>query len=122
MKEISLEYIFPTSIKFLFKRFSTAAGLSEWFADDVWIEGDIFKFKWKDTQSRAKVITDYNKKIIFHWLDSDIHTFIEFINNQMGKNTVIKINEKLPDDEDEDEMVMFWDNQIHRLKRKLGIL
>ena len=34
-RKIELEYIFSSSVKVLFSRLSTPAGLSEWFADDV---------------------------------------------------------------------------------------
>ncbi len=39
-----LEYTLNCSPKVLFSRLSTAAGLSEWFADDVTVEGNLFTF------------------------------------------------------------------------------
>ena len=45
--KFELEYTFNTSPKVLYPRFSTAGGLSEWFADDVHVNGKIFTFIWK---------------------------------------------------------------------------
>ena len=46
-----LEYILNASPKVLYNRISTAGGLSEWFADGVEANGNIFKFRWEKAVS-----------------------------------------------------------------------
>ena len=42
--KLQLEYLINCSPKVLFNRLSTAAGLTEWFADDVRVKGNLFYF------------------------------------------------------------------------------
>ena len=52
-KRIELEYIFSSSVKVLYSRLSTPAGLAEWFADDVIQKGNQFIFVWNKTEQSA---------------------------------------------------------------------
>ena len=52
-RKIELEYIFSSSVKVLFSRLSTPAGLSEWFADDVFQKGNQFIFIWNGSEQPA---------------------------------------------------------------------
>jgi len=44
--KLQLEYTMNCSPKVLFNRLSTAAGLTEWFANYVKVKGNIFTFIW----------------------------------------------------------------------------
>ena len=67
-----LEYTLNCSPKVLFSRLSTPEGLSEWFADNVTIEGNIFTFHWNKTQSKARLAAlRENKLVRFEWLGSE---------------------------------------------------
>ena len=64
-KLVQLEYIVNCSPKVLFNRLSTAAGLTEWFADDVRVKGNLFTFFWGGTNEEAeKKINKENKMLI----------------------------------------------------------
>ena len=52
--KLQLEYIINCSPKVLFNRLSTASGLSEWFADDVRVKGNLFTFVWGDSDQIAE--------------------------------------------------------------------
>ena len=71
-KKIELEYIFSSSVKVLFSRLSTAAGLSEWFADDVIQKDGKFIFIWNGTEHPAILVDQKNNVFIrFRWEDSE---------------------------------------------------
>ena len=79
MKEIQQEYLLKTSSPVLFSRLSTASGLAEWFADNVIVEGSIYKFYWGDVAQQAEIVRiNPNESIRFRWLDSGVSGEFEF--------------------------------------------
>ena len=122
MKQVELEYLFPFTIDFMKKRFSTASGLNEWFADDVAVDHNTFTFRWKNNESVAKRTVNTKDTIRFEWQD-DVGKFTQFkfIRNKLNKNTSVIITETFDDDETEDEIRLYWDNLMNILKRKLGV-
>ena len=123
MKEITVDYIFKTSTSLLFKRLSTASGLSEWFSEDVTVKNGVFNFKWDGNIQSAKI--DVDKKtftVKFDWLDED-KDFLEFRIEQssISKELSLFITDFVENDEDEDDAYELWDNLIGRLKTKLGL-
>lgn len=79
-RKIELEYIFSSSVKVLFSRLSTPAGLSEWFADDVFQKGDQFVFVWNGTEHDATLLeSKVNSYVRFRWNDAeDEEEYFEF--------------------------------------------
>jgi uncharacterized protein YndB with AHSA1/START domain len=123
MKKVTIDYIFPTSPKLLYKRLSTASGLNEWFADNVTVDDNTFTFEWQGYEQVAKFKNDRkNMCIKFDWLDDD-KEYLQFNleKSDMSKATTLYITDFVEDDETEEDAREFWDNQIRRLKRKLGI-
>lgn len=120
-----LEYTLNCSPKVLFSRLSTPAGLSEWFADDVTIEGGQFTFHWGKTEYRARLTAlKENKLVRFDWEDNteDKETnFFEFriIVHDITGDLALLITDFAEPDEKEDAIYL-WDSQINDLKRVLG--
>ncbi len=119
-----LEYIINTSEKILYNRLSTASGLTEWFADDVDVQDDIFTFIWNGSEQKAKLISKKNLSYIkFHWLDDeDENTYFEFRLNklELTGGLALLITDFIEDDEKEDA-INLWDAQISELKHILGL-
>ena len=70
--QFELEYTLNSSPRLLFARLSTPEGLSEWFADDVAIDGDVFIFHWQTSEARARLAAiKENKMVRFEWLDRE---------------------------------------------------
>ncbi len=121
-----LEYTLNCSPKVLFSRLSTPEGLSEWFADDVTVDGDLFTFHWSKTESKARLATvKENKLVRFEWLDNDVDkesNFFEFriIVHDLTGDLALIISDFAEPDEKEDAIYL-WDTQINDLKRILGI-
>ncbi len=129
-EKISLEYIFKTSPGILFSRLSTASGLSEWFADDVNIKENIYTFMWDKTEQTAEMLQKKeNKTIRFRWLDeednsptdneeSDYFEFKITVLELTGETALIVTDTVLP--EEMEDTIELWNEQIERLRTKLG--
>jgi hypothetical protein len=65
----------------LYNRFSTASGLSEWFADDVHVKGKMFTFIWDGSEQVAEMIQNKDSRLVrFKWEDDEEEeTYFEFL-------------------------------------------
>jgi uncharacterized protein YndB with AHSA1/START domain len=121
-----LEYTLNCSPKVLFSRLSTPEGLSEWFADDVTIEGNLFTFHWSKTEFKAHLeLVKENKLVRFGWIDDEADketNYFEFkiIVHDITGDLALIITDFAEPDEKEDAIYL-WDSQINDLKRILGI-
>ena len=121
-----LEYTLNCSPKVLFSRLSTPEGLSEWFADDVTIEGNLFTFHWSKTEFKARLESvKENKLVRFEWTDDEVDketNYFEFkiIVHDITGDLALIITDFAEPDEKEDAIYL-WDSQISDLKRLLGI-
>jgi uncharacterized protein YndB with AHSA1/START domain len=121
-----LEYTLNCSPKVLFSRLSTPEGLSEWFADDVTIEGNLFTFHWSKTEFKARLESvKENKLVRFEWTDDEVDketNYFEFkiIVHDITGDLALIITDFAEPDEKEDAIYL-WDSQINDLKRILGI-
>ncbi len=121
-----LEYTLNCSLKTLFPRLSTPEGLSEWFADSVIIDGDVFTFIWNKAEYKARIVTVRENKLVrFEWTDTieDNETnYFEFkilVHDLTGDLALIITDFAEPDEKE--DAIYLWDTQITDLKRALGI-
>ena len=120
-----LEYTLNCSPKVLFSRLSTPEGLSEWFADDVNVEGDVFTFMWGKTEAKARLSAiKENKFARFEWLDNfdkDSNYFEFRISVEELSGSVALFITDFAEAEEKDDAIYLWDTQITDLKRALGM-
>ena len=125
MQKVVLEYLFHTSPSILFEQISTPYGLMGWFAQDVDVHGNIFIFRWGDYRMDAKVmIHPHDNFIRFDWLDEEEGTYTELKleYNVLSKDTSLKVVDFADDtEEDRDDLIKLWDENIKRLKLRLGL-
>ena len=57
MVRYELEFHIRSSVSILFNCLSTPGGLSEWFADDVNCNRDVYTFIWNDSEQEAELIS-----------------------------------------------------------------
>ena len=122
-RKIELEYIFSSSVKVLFSRLSTPAGLSEWFADDVFQKGDQFTFIWNGTGHTATLRDlKINSYVRFGWNDAeDEEEYFEFnIHVEPLTGDVALIITDFADEEEVADAIELWNKQIDMLHRNLG--
>lgn len=122
-RKIELEYIFSSSVKVLFSRLSTPAGLSEWFADDVCQKGDKFIFIWDGIEHFATLQDLKNNSYVrLRWDDAEEEEeFFEFsIHVQPLTEDVALIITDFADDDEVADTTELWNKQIDMLHRNLG--
>ena len=123
-KKIELEFEIKGSSKILYKRISTPSGLSDWFADNVNVNGDIFTFIWDRSEEKAKLLKMKKDEFVrFKWLedeDDDSYFELEIKIDPMTKDVALIITDFVEEDEEEEEVSMLWENQIAELKHVLG--
>jgi len=123
MTKLEIEYIFNSSPKVLFNRLSTASGLSEWFADDVYVKENIFTFVWDGIEEKAELLGKKDLSFVkFKWLDNGSdECYFEFkIQIHELTNEIALIVTDFADDDEIDEVTELWETQINKLKYILG--
>jgi len=124
-KKIQLEYTLNSSPKILFSRLSTPGGLSEWFADDVNVNGNTYVFFWEGEEFKADVVQKRENKFIrFRWHDAEDQesSCFEFrisMDDLTGDVALIIID--FVDEEDMDSSIELWNSQVDKLKHVLGL-
>jgi uncharacterized protein YndB with AHSA1/START domain len=123
-KKFEMEYSLNTSPGVLFSRLSTASGLSEWFADNVDVNGNTLTFHWEGSEQSAEIIQlKENKSIRFRWVnDEDPKAFFEFRidHDDLTGDAYLSITDFAEDNEKIDAIDL-WDSQISELKHVLGL-
>lgn len=122
-EKIELEYTLNTSPQILFNRLVTPSGLSEWFADDVTVDGKIFTFIWEGSEERAEqALRKENKLVRYQWIDEEMdNAWFEFhinVDELTGDVAMIIIDHVDP--EDVKDAIDLWNRQINALKHGLG--
>jgi len=125
-KKYELEFTLNASPKILFPRLSTPSGLSEWFADDVNIVGNIYSYNWEGSEQQAELISKKENQFIrFRWLDDDdddeTHFFEFKIHQDELTGEVALVITDFSDESEITEANNLWISQISELKRAIGI-
>ncbi|HLN74507.1 MAG: START-like domain-containing protein [Methylococcaceae bacterium] len=122
--KLQLEYLINCSPKVLYNRLSTASGLSEWFADDVLVKGNLFTFIWENAgQIAEKKNQKENKVVRYEWVENDDkeENYFEFTITQDDlTNDVSLIVTDFVDEDEKQSTKDLWDTQITKLKHLLG--
>ena len=124
-EKFELEYVLKTSPKVLDKLISTPDGLSEWFADDVFVRDEVYTFEWDKSEEQARLI---NKKqgesIKWQWIydeEDELDTFFEmrYTIDPMTKAVIFTVTDYAEPSE-HDEIKRLWEKQISNLRRVIG--
>jgi uncharacterized protein YndB with AHSA1/START domain len=124
-QKIELEYTLNCSPRVLFSRLSTPEGLSEWFADDVNVDGDTFTFLWNYAESVARLVALKDTKFVrFEWLGNheEDSNFFEFrINIEELSSSLALLITDFAEPEDMEDTISLWNSQVNDLRRALGV-
>ena len=124
LTKYTLEFPIHSSVNILYKRLSTASGLSEWFADDVMIRDKIFTFLWDGSNQKAKLLKlKTNQLIRFKWEDNDNQEdYFEFLIqvDEITLDVSLMITDFAESKQDQEEQTALWNKQISILKRAIG--
>ncbi len=120
-----IEYDFKkVSPSLLWTFVSTAAGLSEWFADQVEHQEKEYTFYWnKSPQVALMTASRTGVYVRFHW-EEDVNerSFFEMRieSSELTGATILVVTDFAAPDEIEDAREL-WDNEVERLRRRLGL-
>jgi len=120
-----LEFLLKTSTQVLNNMISTPSGLSEWFADDVNLKGDLYIFIWDGSEEEARLISKKaNSKIRWQWLEDEedgIDSFFELRMelDPMTKAVILYVTDFAEQDEVE-EAKLLREKQINNLRGVIG--
>jgi uncharacterized protein YndB with AHSA1/START domain len=121
--KLELEFPIHASPQLLYQYISTPSGLSEWFADNVNLRGEMFTFIWDGSQEKAKLLNKKSgERVRFKWQngDDDASYFeIRIQVDEITKDVSLMVTDFAEEDEVE-ETRMLWENQISDLKQVLG--
>ncbi len=119
------EFEFNASRKMLFPFFSTASGLSQWFADDVNVNNSskAYTFIWDGDETVVRrTFNRANHHVRFDVVDEsdDDPNYFEFILeiNELTQSVYVRINDY--SDMDQEEAHELWERLIHDLKEIVG--
>ena len=122
--KVSLEYPMNCSPLVLFPRLSTPGGLSEWFAENVNVDGKYYDFFWDGTGQKAEL--QYKREnffIRFKWVDdAQENAFFEFriVTDELTGDTALIITD-FAEESEKDEVADLWDSQVASLKHCVGV-
>ena len=118
-----IEYPIRSSLRILFNQISTPSGLSEWFADNVNLNGKNYTFFWDGDEQEAELLSKKNNQSIkFRWTDEPKDTFFELkiVIDDITQDISLIITDFAEDEEDEEEAKLLWNKQIEKLRQSIG--
>lgn len=121
-KKLEMEFPIHASRLFLYNMFSTAAGLSEWFADNVNIRGNFFTFIWDGSEQTAELKAYKEGTYVrFRWLDSpDIYFEFRIETDDLTGDVALIVTDFAEDSSSEQSTKLLWNSQIENLMRVIG--
>jgi uncharacterized protein YndB with AHSA1/START domain len=122
--KFTLEFIVHAPVTLLYDFLSTPNGLAEWFADEVDIRDNVYKFNWDGAIQHANILSaKLDNHLRLHWSDKPEGTYFEFriVPDELLPNEVALLVTDFGDNEDDIRTSrQLWEAQIHRLMKALG--
>ena len=118
-----IEFPIRSSLRILFNQISSPSGLSEWFADNVNLNGKNYTFFWDGDEQEAELLSKKNNQLIkFRWTDEPKDTFFELkiVIDDITQDISLIITDFAEDEEDEEEAKLLWNKQIEKLRQSIG--
>lgn len=121
--KFEIEFLLKTSPRVLEDKLTTPSGLSEWFAENVNAQNDIYEFWWSGSSEKAKLqALKPGSKIRFKWLsDEDAESYFEmnFASDPMTNIVCLTVTD-FAEEDDLDDSKLLWEQNINDLVRLLG--
>ena len=118
-----IEFPIRSSLRILFNQISTPSGLSEWFADNVNLNGKNYTFFCDGDEQEAELLSKKNNQLIkFRWTDEPKDTFFELkiVIDDITQDISLIITDFAEDEDDEEEAKLLWNKQIEKLRQSIG--
>ena len=123
--KFELEFPIQASSQLLYQYITTPSGLSEWFADNVNLRGELFTFIWDDSEEQAKLLTKKNgERVKFKWLDEDGNDTDYYFELKIQVDEITNdVSLIVVDFSEEDELPenkLLWESLVSDLKHVIG--
>ena len=118
-----IEFPIRSSLRILFNQISTPSGLSEWFADNVNLNGKNYTFFWDNDEQDAELLSKKNNQSIkFRWTDEPKDTYFELkiVVDDITQDISLIVTDFSENEEDEEEAKLLWNKQIEKLRQSIG--
>lgn len=120
-----IEFPINSSPQLLYQYISSPSGLQEWFADSVNSRGEFYTFEWNNSEENARLSSKKaGEKVKFKWIDEDkkdteYYFEIRILEDEITKDVSLMIIDFAEEDE-MDESIKLWENQVSDLKHIIG--
>jgi hypothetical protein len=120
-----IEFPINSSPQLLYQYISSPSGLQEWFADRVNSRGEFYTFEWNNSEENARLSSKKaGEKVKFKWIDEDqkdteYYFEIRILEDEITKDVSLMIIDFAEEDE-MDESIKLWENQVSDLKHIIG--
>ncbi len=120
-----IEFPINSSPQLLYQYISSPSGLQEWFADSVNSRGEFYTFEWNNSEENARLSSKKaGEKVKFKWIDEDkndteYYFEIRILEDEITKDVSLMIVDFAEEDE-MDESIKLWENQVSDLKHIIG--
>jgi len=121
-KPFTLEFVFRASPHILFNFITTPSGLTQWFADEVHIDKEVYTFGWSGTEEKAEVVEKHEPDLVrFRWEGAPEDEYFEFRikKSEVTGDTILFLTDFAEDFDVEDQKDL-WQNQIDELQKRVG--
>ncbi len=122
-QKFTIETLVKSSPNIIFNCLISPSGLSEWFADDVNIKGDVYTFFWDGDEDSATLLkSKKGNEVRFQWEDDeDTSYYFEMAIqiDDLTKEVALVVTDFAEEDEI-DEAKLLWDSNIQKLKSAIG--
>ena len=123
-EKVQLEYMFnKVSATSLWYSISTAVGLSDWFADSVEVNTNVYTFRWSKVEEEAELLNSRAMDSVrFRWLsddDQDCYFEMKIGSNPLTGDVSLQVVD-FADEGESGDVVDLWNSQIDMLRRKIG--
>lgn len=124
LERFTREYNFKATPKLLYTLISTPEGLSRWFADNVFVEDDLFHFKWEGSDQMARLVdAKENEWVRFQWLE-DFHKDCILEMRILSEPVSSELALVVTDYAEADDLEFYhrlWDTQVKQLQRLFNV-
>ena len=124
-EKIEIEYLlYNASAPVLWNAIGTPLGMSEWFADVITVDGNMYTFTWEKNDQEAILQSQKHQSFIrFQWVeDEGLETYFELkiaINPITGDLSLFVTDFAEP--KEKEDSILLWNQQIEQMKRKNGL-
>lgn len=121
--KFTLEFILHAPVTLLYDFLTTPNGLAEWFAEEVDLRNDTYKFNWDGAIQYARIMSaKLDNHLRLRWMDKADGTYLEFRiqPDELTNEIALIITDFAESEDDMRTSRQLWEAQIQRLMKALG--